>query len=108
VPSVLAGAALLACVAQPSPVGPGGECFLASDCAPGLICVEQREGTRVCTDDLSRVTGRPREPEDAGEGEGDGGDPDASTPVPEDAGVDAGGEEDAGADTGAADAGDAA
>jgi hypothetical protein len=58
-----------ACTSKPSAVGPGGECFLATDCAPGLICVEQPDKTRSCSDDLSRVAGR--SPPEAGAGEGD-------------------------------------
>lgn len=46
-----------ACDAKSSLVGPGGECFLASDCLPGLVCVEQANQSRICTDDLSRVAG---------------------------------------------------
>ncbi len=48
-----------ACAPQSSRVGAGGECFLATDCAPGLICIEQADKTRLCSDDLSRVAGRP-------------------------------------------------
>lgn len=48
-----------ACTAKTTSVGPGGECFLATDCAPGLICIERPDKTRICSDDLSRVTGRP-------------------------------------------------
>jgi len=38
-------------------VGPGGECSLATDCIPGLVCVEQQNGARLCSDDLTRVAG---------------------------------------------------
>jgi hypothetical protein len=57
-------AAVPACSSKSNPVGPGGECFLAADCAPGLVCVEQPNKTRQCSDDLSRVAGRP--PEEGG------------------------------------------
>ncbi len=79
-----------ACTSKQSPVGPGGECFLATDCAPGLVCVEQRNQTRICTDDLSSVAGRPPPeagPMDAGDG-GEGGEgvdgesPDVGPPPP--------------------------
>ena len=71
-----------ACTATVTQVGPGGECFLATDCAPGLICIEQPDKTRTCSDDLSRVAGRPpaeggAEEQDGGDGEG--GVPEAST-----------------------------
>jgi hypothetical protein len=47
-----------ACSSKFSAVGRGGECFLATDCAPGLVCLEQPNKTRVCGDDLTNVTGR--------------------------------------------------
>jgi hypothetical protein len=80
-----------ACGSSSNAVGPGGECFLATDCAPGLVCIEQANKTRVCSDDLSRVAGRP--PPEGGAAEADGGEggvepdgsdtPDTSTPVPD-------------------------
>ena len=60
-----------ACTSKVTAVGPGGECFLATDCAPGLICIEQADKTRICSDDLSRVAGRP--PPEGGADETDGG-----------------------------------
>ena len=71
-PGVVALLALLACGSESSPVGPGEECFVASDCVPGLVCVPQRGGARVCSNDLSQVVGRP--PPEGGGGETDGGD----------------------------------
>lgn len=80
---------------------------MATDCAPGLVCVVQKNGGRICSDDLSSVLGKPPasnegdggdvEPDDAGDrdsgtGEGDGatpGEPDAASPdagSPKDAG----------------------
>ncbi len=81
----LAGGGLLsACSAKSNPVGPNGECFLATDCAPGLVCIEQPNKTRICSDDLSRVTGRApddgAEPEDNEEAGADGARPDGTTP----------------------------
>jgi hypothetical protein len=81
-----------ACTAKVTQVGAGGECFLATDCAPGLICIEQADKTRICSDDLSRVAGRPpAEPEEADGGGGEGGMPEASandvTQPPEDTGA---------------------
>lgn len=72
---------LEACASRSNPVGPGGECFLATDCAPGLVCVEQSSGARVCSDDLSRVAGEPPEEEQGEDAAADGAaNPDTSTP----------------------------
>ncbi|MDF2693014.1 MAG: hypothetical protein K0S65_1397 [Labilithrix sp.] len=57
-----------ACGSKSSAMGAGDECFLATDCAPGLICIEQANKTRICSDDLSRVAGRPP-PEGGAEGD---------------------------------------
>jgi hypothetical protein len=74
---VAAGLIILACAQETSPVGPGEECFVASDCRPGLVCVPQRGGARQCSDDLSQVTGRP-----PSQPNGDSGDNDASDDGP--------------------------
>ena len=63
-PLFLAVVIPLACASDPEVVGAGGECFAASDCAPGLVCVPQRGGARVCSSDLTQVVGRP--PPEAG------------------------------------------
>lgn len=67
-----------ACTATATQVEEGGECFVATDCMPGLVCIEQANKTRICSDDLARVAGEPppaagtvKEP-DAGDG-GDAG-----------------------------------
>ncbi len=82
-PFLLAIGAPLACAPDASPVQAGGECFIASDCAPGLVCVPQRGGARQCSSDLSQVVGRP--PPEAGGGEAappvDGAPPDDSGEV---------------------------
>lgn len=57
--SITVGLVVFACASQPSLSGPGEECFAATDCAAGLVCVPQRGGARLCSDDLSQVTGRP-------------------------------------------------
>src|SRR4051794_31360111 len=75
------GAPVDACSSKANPVGPGGECFLATECASGLVCVEQANHTRVCSSDLSRVAGR--RPAD------DGAAADAAGEVDEDASFDA-------------------
>src|SRR3954452_19314600 len=77
----MAGGGVLLAVAACTPdtplVAAGGECFAASDCEPGLVCVPQRGGARQCSSDLSMVAGR-QPPEggaaDAADGEaGEGG-----------------------------------
>lgn len=96
------GLAFLACNANTTRVGAGAECFLATDCEPGLVCVPQQNGSRICSSDLSRVAGRP--PPDAGPRDaGEAGDADEDATV-EDSGQDA--PVDTGVDTGIADAAD--
>jgi len=97
------GLAFLACDANTTRVGAGAECFLATDCEPGLVCVPQQNGSRICSSDLSRVAGRPP-PEAGPRDSGEAGDAD------DDGAVEDGGEDapvDTGVDTGIADAGDA-
>lgn len=96
------GLAFLACDANTTRVGAGAECFLATDCEPGLVCVPQQNGSRICSSDLSRVAGRP--PPEAGPRDaGEAGDADEDA-APEDGGTDA--PADTGTDTGIADAAD--
>ena len=101
--SITVGLVMFACASQPSLSGPGEECFAATDCADGLVCVPQRGGARLCSDDLSQVTGRPPPeggaaaetggdgPSEAKPGDGQGGQdtsmPDTSMP-PVDSGAD--------------------
>jgi hypothetical protein len=63
---------MLACGTDTTLAGAGEECFAATDCQPGLVCVSQRGGARSCSNDLSQVTGRPPpeagSPAEAGEG----------------------------------------
>ncbi len=95
-----------ACNAESVAVGPGGECFLATDCAPGLVCVEQANKTRVCTDDLTRAAGRPpAEAEEAGAPDAESADSsvDGSPPPPPPPPADSG-TKDAGRDSGTVDA----
>jgi hypothetical protein len=97
VPAALAAA----CAPKNAASGAGQECFVASDCEPGLVCVPQRGGARICSSDLSQVTGRPpTEPEvpEAGDATTDGPEPDAPE---QETGADTG------VDTGIVDAGDA-
>jgi hypothetical protein len=77
--------------------GNGGECFVAADCQEPLVCVEQKDKTRRCTENIDSIVGEvppeagPPKP-DAGEVEGgtDGGgptsEPDAGQPEPKDSG----------------------
>lgn len=74
--------------------GPNGECFVADDCQPGLVCIEQKDKSRICTDDLTRAAGTvPPDgaaPPDAGEaGTEEGGTPGdgGTTPPPKDSGT---------------------
>lgn len=77
--AVFVALALVAACGPPKDrVGPGGECFLATDCAPGLVCVEQENRSRVCSDDITRVAGRTA-PDGARQEEADGSD-DGATP----------------------------
>ena len=54
---VLAGIAGLAgaCSSAASLVPQGGECFVATDCAAGLVCIPRKDGTRACDSDLSTI-----------------------------------------------------
>ena len=85
-------------------VAAGGECSLATDCAPGLICAPVK-GSRVCTADLATVAGKP--PPEAGADTGDtgAGESDAiAQPDGAKAPFDSGITNDSGVDTGLADA----
>jgi hypothetical protein len=119
--AVIAGWAqvFVACDGRSSAVDRGGACSFAADCLPGLVCVEQENGARVCTDDLTGALGDPPgqgDDDDGGPGDGeggvdeDGGDVDATIPPDEDGGVvpDSGTPADAGndADPPPVDAGD--
>jgi hypothetical protein len=44
-----------ACGSAASLVPQGGECFAATDCAAGLVCIPRKDGTRACDSDLSSV-----------------------------------------------------
>lgn len=70
--AITLGLVVFACAAHTSLSGPGEECFAATDCADGLVCVPQRGGARLCSDDLSQVTGRPPPEGGAAEAGGDG------------------------------------
>jgi hypothetical protein len=78
-----------ACGSSDGSVGPGGECSLATDCALGLICIEQENGARACSDDLTRVAG---DPPSNGRGDMDANASDApvsdAPPPPQDSGGD--------------------
>jgi hypothetical protein len=85
------------------PLAPkGAACFLAGDCEPGLVCVPQDNGNRICSDDLSQVAGKgpPDAAADVRAGEaGEGGDAPADGPPTD------GPPPDTGQDTGPADTG---
>ena len=98
--------AIVSCNASTNLVGKGGECFLASDCAPGLVCVEINK-QRVCSDDLTSVAGRPPPEGGAPREAGEGGDanPDAPIQPVEDAPIDTNKPDNNVQDTGPADSG---
>jgi hypothetical protein len=50
-----------ACSKQDSSAPLGGECYLATDCAPGLVCVPQKNGSRICSNDLTGLGAAPPE-----------------------------------------------
>jgi hypothetical protein len=102
----LAFAALLvgpqACSTKNQLVGAGQACFLATDCEPGLVCVPQENGGRLCSDDLTRVAGDT--PPEAGPA--DAATPDApQNDAPSDSPPNDTGPQDTGADTGEQDTG---
>ncbi len=104
---VALGATLLAvpfaaCNPDTARVGAGGECFVATDCEQGLVCVPQQNGSRVCSNDLSRISGRP--PPEAGPRDAVADADDAAQDAPEDAPIQETGT-DTGADTGPVDSG---
>ena len=45
----------LSCSSPAALQGQGGPCQQPSDCSPGLDCVPQANGTRICTNDLSSI-----------------------------------------------------
>lgn len=81
VPLFLAVMVPLACASDPALVGAREECFVASDCEPGLVCVPQRGGARVCSNDLSQVVGRPPPEGGAADAAEADGSEEGSTPV---------------------------
>jgi hypothetical protein len=46
---------LVACSDAAALQGPGGRCFLVSDCKPGFVCVTQADNSRRCSGDLSGI-----------------------------------------------------
>jgi hypothetical protein len=100
IPAVLA----VACAAKNSAFGAGQECFAASDCEPGLVCVPVKDKGSVCSNDLSQVTGRPPQ-EAAAPDAGDAGDATTDGPPADGPAQETGA--DTGVDTGIIDAADA-
>lgn len=91
VPFALLLSPLAACTKETSLTEKGGSCYVATDCAPGLVCVGQRDGTRICTDDLRNLGSPPQA------GGNDGGDAQsADAPVTPETGT-----QDTGTDTSA-------
>jgi hypothetical protein len=55
--ALLAFVASAVCACKTAELVPaGGECSLATDCQPGLVCLGKPDGTRTCESDLSAVT----------------------------------------------------
>jgi hypothetical protein len=48
-----------ACDPKVSRVERGGECFTASDCVPGLVCIEGADQVRVCSDQIEQIAAEP-------------------------------------------------
>lgn len=77
----------------------GGECFVTTDCQAPFVCVEQKDKTRKCTDNLDSVVGKV--PPEAGlpmgdagaQAEGGGGPQEAGPQTPVDSGSGTGGDQ---------------
>ena len=52
---VLCLAFAAACSTKAKLIAQGGECFQATDCVDGLVCVPQKDGRRICDNDLTPV-----------------------------------------------------
>ncbi len=64
--AALAFMAALAACGDSKRGGNGAECFVASDCVEPLVCIQQKDKGRICTDNLDSVVGEPPEvPPDA-------------------------------------------
>jgi hypothetical protein len=48
-----------ACDPKVSRVERGGECFIATDCVPGLVCIAGADRVRVCSDEIEKVAADP-------------------------------------------------
>jgi hypothetical protein len=55
-------AGLAACSSPATPVGLNGSCLLTTDCQPGLVCIPQKDGPNICTNNLATTVST----EDAG------------------------------------------
>ncbi len=57
--ALLAGAVVLAvaaaCSSQAQLAGAGAQCFAATDCQEGLVCIPQKGGTSICSNNLSQI-----------------------------------------------------
>jgi hypothetical protein len=81
----VAGAAIGACSSAEKLQGQGGICFQVSDCEQGLACVPQKDGSRICSNDLTPIQMAAEAgggiPDAAPEGSGDGATGDATAPM---------------------------
>ena len=81
---------LVAACGSSKGAGNGGECFVTTDCQTPLVCIEQKDKSRRCTENIDSVVGEiPPEAgppmADAGE-QGEGGPPSEAGPEPMDSG----------------------
>ena len=85
--AVAGGVVVAGCEKTRALAGPGGDCDLAIDCLPGLVCLDDPTGRRVCSSDLTGVQGKL--PPDGGGpvATPDGGADGAPGPAPSDASV---------------------
>jgi len=79
--SAAAVALLMACGSSKL-AGANAECFVTTDCLEGLVCIEQQDKSRRCTDDPSRAVGR-LPPEAAAPDAGEAGEPSEAGPEPD-------------------------
>jgi hypothetical protein len=85
-----------ACSSKAQLAGQGGECNVATDCQPGLVCEPQKSGSSLCSNNLGSIQQLPPTPDsgapqaasdasadDAGSGPSD----DAGSPTTKDTGA---------------------
>ncbi len=92
-PLLAAAVAVLPCACSKGALsGLGGECNVVTDCQPGLVCIAQKNGSSICSNNLGSVQQLPPIPDagtsDAQAAEGDAsGDDGSGILTPDDAGT---------------------